>query len=212
MKYPNKNRWIESGFRRVSRTLIRRQFHNVYIAKDSGTSPSYGLFLINHSSWWDGLLLHLLNDKVLQTDSHIMIDEEGMERFPVFSRVGGFSVDHNSLSHTRQALLYTEKLLKEKKGVFLFPQGGEKHQEARPLRFQKGAGFIIRRCPTEPVTPVVIYYSFGHNRKPEAYIQIGPAQKGNVSVIDWEKTMEQQLDSLKQKVMQEEFDSFKALL
>ncbi|SIS38258.1 lysophospholipid acyltransferase family protein [Salimicrobium flavidum] len=212
MKRSTKNRWVESGFRTVSRTLLRQEFHSISVSVTDHPLPSYGIFLMNHSSWWDGLLAHLINDKVLKTDAHIMIDEEGMNRFPVFSYVGGFSVDQSSLSHTKNSLLYAEDLLKQKKGVFLFPQGDEQHQELRPLKFLKGAAFLMKRVPSVPVTPILFYYSFGHYKKPEVYIKIGVPIWEYLPVQKWETIMEQELDSLKQKVIKEDFHSFTPLL
>ncbi|SDJ18535.1 lysophospholipid acyltransferase family protein [Salimicrobium halophilum] len=212
MLQTDKKWWVEAGFRKVSRLLIRREFRKVYVQLPEVPVPSYGLFLMNHSSWWDGLLVHLLNDKILRTDGHIMIDQEGLDRFPVFRYVGGFSVDRSSLQHTKASLSYATELLNDRKGVFLFPQGEEQHLETRPLEFMKGAGVLMRRAPEVPVTPVVFFYSFGHHKKPEVYIRVGRPRYEPLSLQEWETVLEQELDGLKGKVISEEIETFEPLL
>lgn len=212
MQQSEKKWWIKAGFKRISRFLTKKEFRHVYIKLPETPLPSYGLFLMNHSSWWDGLLVYLVNDKILKTDGYIMIDQDGLDRFPVFRRVGGFSVDRSSLRHTKASLTYATELLKNRKGVFLFPQGDEQHLETRPLRFMKGAGVLMRRAPEVPVTPVVFYYSFGHHKKPEVYIQVGHPRQHVLNLEHWERIVEKELDDLKQHIIDEDFRTFDLLL
>ena len=60
-------------------------------------SPADGplIFYLNHPSWWDGYMAHVLNRVVLQNrfQAFLMMDERELRRFRFFTWSGAFSVN-----------------------------------------------------------------------------------------------------------------------
>ncbi|WP_232818615.1 lysophospholipid acyltransferase family protein [Exiguobacterium flavidum] len=167
MIYANKKPVFDALFSSyVKRRLISRSFHRVLYRADD--IPLKGLMLATHASWWDGMVLLALNDAMLHHDPYVMIDRHGLERFPFFTYLGGFSVDPTSFSEVRESLRYAEKLLDAGQTVWLFPQGGEVHQEARPLKLAQGASHLAKG---RKVSIFSFYYSFSHHQRPDLWIR-----------------------------------------
>lgn len=161
-------------FHLVQQRLLNCYFHRIWLYTEEPL-PSNALFIVNHSSWWDGLLFFQLEKRRKIPPIYIMTHEDGVKKVPIFKWIGAFSINPQNPKHVMQSLRYAQQLLDEDKSVAIFPQGQEIHLEARPLQFQKGAAYIAEKCPSIPVIPVTIYYTFRTNKKGEAWITIGRA-------------------------------------
>ena len=159
-------------FHLVQQQLLKQYFSKVVVFSEEPIQ-SNALFIANHSSWWDGLLFFQLEKRCILPPIYMMTHEEGMKKVPIFKWHGAFSINPKSPKHVMHSLRYAQNLLENHKSVAIFPQGAEYHQEARPILFQHGAAHIAMKCPTVPVFPVTIYYSFRHTKKYEAWIYIG---------------------------------------
>ncbi|MGI1806308.1 lysophospholipid acyltransferase family protein [Exiguobacterium sp. TDN 0502] len=168
MKEAHKNRLAESIFHSyVDHALIRRHFHRVLYRADDLPLP--GLMLATHGSWWDGMILFHLDQTCFRHDPYVMIDHEGLARFPFFSRLGAFSIDRSSFSDIKKSLQYAKEQLLSGSSVWMFPQGEERHQEERPLHLASGAAHLTRHA--ESVFLVAFYYSYGHEQQPDVYVR-----------------------------------------
>ncbi|TXC90796.1 acyl-phosphate glycerol 3-phosphate acyltransferase [Metabacillus litoralis] len=215
----NKKAWFETVFTIYNRQLLKRYFKDIYLQFDQPL-PSQAIFTINHSSWWDALVLFHLNRHVLKHDLFVMMHEKGLKDYPFFGKLGAYSVNRLSLKDIVKALNYSGTLLKEGKSVGLFPQGDEFHLEKRPLSFLPGTIALMEKNQDIPLIPVAFYYSFGHTKKQEIYINVGEpiyyhslngsSRKERNS--SFELLFTKQLDSLKQIVVNEQIDSFQAIL
>ncbi|ARI77679.1 lysophospholipid acyltransferase family protein [Halobacillus mangrovi] len=215
----NKSSFIEWGFKRFNRIFLKAHFENIWLMNTVSPPSQKTLFLINHSSWWDPLMIYHLNDRVIQSDGYGMMHEDGIKRFPFFIKIGAFSVNPDHRRHLMNSLQYSAKLLRENKTVWMFPQGSEQHLEKRPLHFLSGISYIVKKCPEANVVPISLYYSHEHTRKPNAYINIGPVLNKK-SYLDRErKEMTQvfesaataQLDSFRERIIQEDHRSFEKI-
>lgn len=215
----DKNILFEKGFDLYLRPLIRFSFSNLFgrhLAKPA--SPAV-LFIANHSSWWDGLLFFFLNKTIWRHDIHMMMLEDGLERYRYFRWLGAFSINRQKPKEIIVSLQYAEQLLQSGKSVVLFPQGDEYHLETRPLQFQTGIGYLAERCPDIPIIPISFYYSFRHERKPEVWIQQGhPVLSTHFTgTTRKEKTLflqdlcTVQLDHLKEQALAENTEAFQEL-
>lgn len=174
MQQANKSKMIEWGFTRFNRVFLRSHFEKIQLWKDYFQVPNKRtLFLINHSTWWDPLLIFYLNDKIVQSDGYAMMSEYGLKKHPFFRKVGGYSINPNNKRHLVDSLNYSIDLLRNNKTVWIFPQGKEEPLEKRPLEFSSGTAFIAQRCEEINVVPVSLYYSFEDTRKPNAYVTFG---------------------------------------
>ncbi|MGE6554392.1 lysophospholipid acyltransferase family protein [Exiguobacterium artemiae] len=168
MQKANKNKLAEHAFHLyVKERLIRKQFHRILYRADDLPTP--GLMLATHGSWWDGMILFHLDQTVLHHDPYVMIDEQGLERFPFFTRLGGFSIDRSSFAEIKQSLQYAKDQLANGSSVWMFPQGEERHQEERPLQLSSGATHLAKAARS--ISLFSFYYSFGHEQQPDAYIR-----------------------------------------
>ncbi|WP_173916647.1 lysophospholipid acyltransferase family protein [Halobacillus sp. Marseille-Q1614] len=212
-----KNKWLMWGFTRFNRQFIRRNFQNIYIRRESERPLNMRkMFIVNHSSWWDSLIIFFLNEQVIKSDAYGMMHKEGMERFPFFRGIGVYSMDANDSSHLIESLQYSCELLNNDKTVWIFPQGKEQHLEKRPLEFSSGISYIVQKTDAVDVVPVSLYYSFGHTKKPDVYIQVGrPLENGTFQQLSRKKITDhletvatEQLDLLKSAAVKEQHDEF----
>ncbi|RWZ60794.1 glycerol acyltransferase [Halobacillus fulvus] len=213
----NKHPLIEWGFTRFNRIFLKKHFESIYLWKPSGTIPSKNtLFLINHSTWWDPLMIFYLNDQIIQSDGYGMMHEDGIQRHPFFRRIGAFSIKPEDRKHLIASLKYSTTLLNEQKTVWMFPQGEEQHLEKRPLHFFSGAAYLAQNASHVNVVPITLYYSLEHTRKPNAYIRIGEAiepddlsrMKRKELTEFLERVMTNQLNELKETIVSENHQGF----
>lgn len=169
--------------------LLRRSFHSFGVK--GGADPACRrpvLYIMNHCSWWDGLLVYEAVSRLSVRSHLMMMDERELRKFRFFRRVGAFSIDKSKASAIRESLDYAAARLHEGFGVWLFPQGDLFHLEERPLRFQSGVGLVLRRCPDAVVVPVTVYLTFGLHMKPEASLWFGEPVERCWGVMDRRET------------------------
>ncbi|WP_461671298.1 lysophospholipid acyltransferase family protein, partial [Mycobacterium tuberculosis] len=127
------------------RYLLPRYLHGAAVrgAMYDGGRGRPALFIMNHCSWWDGMLVFLAITRLsgYEREHYVMMDEKQLKKFRFFRRLGAFSVDKSSQRGILQSLRYAEEKLKAGHNVWLFPQGDIRHLEARPLQFQSGTGY-----------------------------------------------------------------------
>lgn len=216
----NKSVFWEWGLYSFLKKLIPLSFEHVYIQGTTPKNVGRTLFIVNHSTWWDPLMIFLVNKKVMQSDAYAMMHEKGIKQHPIFRRIGAFSVNRDSPKDIIHSLQYAVDKLQQDKTVWIFPQGDEQPLEKRPLEFQSGVSYITEKTPQIKVVPVSLYYAFEETRKPNVYISIGEdiindsfetlTKKEKTSYIETEATM--CLDELKRTIMENKKDSFQRLL
>ena len=213
MRVAKKNKIAMKMFRLVQRNLLKRSFAHIYIKADFPI-PSNAMYIANHSSWWDGLLLFEMEQRGYIPNLFVMVDEQGIKKFPIFQWIGAYSVNQQNPKHIIESIRYTKSLLQDEKNICIFPQGKEWHLEQRPLYFQQGAAMIAKQMKNVPVVPVSFYYTFRNERKAEAWIEVGkPIQyeekwSRERMTQHFEEIVMAQLDSLKNKVIQNDYTSF----
>ncbi len=154
--------------------LLPRHFHYVGMSGSLDAEHEGGvLYVMNHSSWWDGLLAYEAFRARSEGDHYVMMAEEQLKQFPFFCRLGAYSIDKTTPQTMIASLRYTSRLLQEGKRVWMFPQGDIYHLEERPLVLKEGAAHVLRQCPEAIVIPVTAYYSLYHHQKAEATLMSG---------------------------------------
>lgn len=218
MKKAANNEVFEHLFHLFNQKLIQRHFHSIYLSDYSAALPQKSsIIIVNHSSWWDPLMLFYLNQSTWKLDALAMMNEEGLNRFPFFQKLGAFSVDPKSPRSIFKSLNYAAEELQRGRHIFIFPQGREAALEKRPLEFFNGAGYLKHKIPTAPVIPVTFYHGLFHHQKPEWFIHTGSPITGAPSWDrkKWTEIMEgrvtQDLNNLRNDVLQEK-QTFSPLL
>ena len=160
--------------------MIENRFYSMKIkGKDNLTNANKDfpcIFYAPHSNWWDGLVGYNLCRRVLNKKINIMVEE--LNRFPILSLVGAFSVNKSSPQEAMKALKYSVEVLKDKKKViWIFPQGIINPPNARPFNFQTGLTYIaqnsVKAYGGVNLCPVAVNYTFLREDKPEIIIDFG---------------------------------------
>jgi 1-acyl-sn-glycerol-3-phosphate acyltransferase len=88
-------KWAEWIFIPYISHLLSRSFYSVRLLGNMPeTDKNLPLVLLpNHSTWWDGFFVHLLNRKIFEREIFLMMLKSQLEKFSFFSRLGAFGVE-----------------------------------------------------------------------------------------------------------------------
>lgn len=134
------------------------------------------IFFAPHSNWWDGMIGHVICNRICHKEIRIMIEE--LNRFPILRRAGGFSVNKKSAQSSMQSLQYAVRTLKDPNSIlYLFPQGIINPPDHRPIKFQTGLAYIAQKAVKEygqvNLIPIAVNYFFLRDNRPEILIEFG---------------------------------------
>ena len=143
------------------------------------------LVLANHTSWWDGFLVHELVRRVrpkapLYT---IMLERElGRARFLRWT--GCIGIEPGDPGTVRRAVNTVRALASEEPttAVQFFPQGAIGPSRARPLGFKEGYRLVARALGEASILPVGIHLELFNRRKPTAFVVCAPPFEGATPV------------------------------
>ena len=98
-----------------------------------------------HSNWWDGIVFYNITHRIFHKEIRLMIEE--LNRFPLFSKGGAYSVNKKSAQSAMKALKYSVDLLADMRNMLcIFPQGIIRPPHFRPIEFQTGLAFIAQNA------------------------------------------------------------------
>ncbi|WP_059105002.1 lysophospholipid acyltransferase family protein [Shouchella shacheensis] len=221
MIYANKNRTYERLFQLYNTYwLFKRSFSYIHVRGEAPAAGQPVLVLSNHSNWWDGLsAFYLSRNAFCMHDCYMMTGEEGLQSFRFFHRLGAFSIDTKRSLSMAKSLRYAKGLLKERKAIWMFPQGEERHLEQRPLHLASGAAYLAEEVQESTIVPVTFYYTFLHEQRPRLFVDIGTSlQASDLCGDRSEKTKQlqevltKQLDAQRACVMEETMDEYRVTL
>ncbi len=139
--------WADRIFLPYILREFRKYFHGLYfLGRMPVIDPALPLLITpNHSTWWDGFFLYLLNKTILKRKLHLMMLEEQLSQYRFFSRIGAFGIEPGRPRRVYAALEYCADVLKDPANALcIFPQGELRYYGIRPLEFQRGLGHILR--------------------------------------------------------------------
>ena len=204
--------WADIIFQPYLRRLFKRNFHEIRLF---GTPPEIAdhlplLLLPNHSTWWDGFFVYLLNKRVFHRAAHLMMLEAQLTRYKFFAKIGAYSIEPENPSGVIESLEYTLELLsKERTLVAIFPQGELLPWHTRPLGYKRGVEWILRKHG-KPVTllPLAIRTEFLGEKRPSVFFLFGDAYAFDPATFQGtdslEKTQTELLNNLASRILQQE--------
>jgi 1-acyl-sn-glycerol-3-phosphate acyltransferase len=203
-------RWAHFIFRSYLHRLFRRNFHSIHLL---GEIPEHRtdqpvLLLPNHSSWWDGFFIYLVNQKIFKRPIYLMMLESQLKNYPFFTRVGAFSIDPQRPKSVMSSLNYSRKLLDLPVSpaplVCLFPQGELRPNFVRPLGLENGYKWIVSKV-TKPLTIITlgIRIEFLDHQLPEVFFQFGKVATGDIQETASKNMVEKSLCGLLDSIHQE---------
>jgi 1-acyl-sn-glycerol-3-phosphate acyltransferase len=125
----------------------------------------------NHSTWWDGFFLYILNKRLLHRKLHLMMLEQQLSKYRFFSRIGAFGIEPGLPRQSHSALRYSAQVLQEPgNALCIFPQGVLRYAGVRPLEFQRGMGHVLKLYGGKTnLLPLGIYCTFLFDQRPEVF-------------------------------------------
>jgi hypothetical protein len=196
----NHTTWAERIFHPYVTWLFKRHFHAIHLlGKPPQTEASLPLLLLpNHSTWWDGFFIYLLNKKLFGRKAYLMMLEEQLARYKFFSRLGAFSIEPRSVSNTRQSLRYAAAIIKQPSSLLcIFPQGELLPWEKRPLGYKRGLEAILRAYGGKVnLLPLAIKTVFLQEQLPEAFFLFGENMIANRNTFIGMQRLEEIEESL----------------
>lgn len=173
--------WADQLFRRYVTRLLKRHFCRFHLLGERPSpDPAYPLLLLpNHSSWWDGFWVYLLNRKLFQRPFYVMMLERELRKYPFFARIGAFGIDPHNPKGILHALRYTGEVIRAphargKPLVCIFPQGELRPWARRPLNYKRGIDWIIEKYTGKiNVIPLAIRAEHLGQQYPEVFFLFG---------------------------------------
>lgn len=187
----NHSFWANAIFDIYINRMLRKGFHAFYLYGSPPTVSDKPLILApNHSTWWDGFFVYILNKLYLKKKFHIMILEEQLAKYRFFRKLGGYSIDQVSPKRMMQSLQYTSSILENSDNLaVIFPQGELLPNHTRPIECRPGIGRILKMTDNEiDVLPLSIKVQHLGEQNAEVFFMFG-------SAINYHKDFETELSS-----------------
>ncbi|SEB17969.1 lysophospholipid acyltransferase family protein [Paenibacillus sp. 276b] len=165
------------------------------------------IYFMNHSSWWDGLLLYHASQQTSRGDHYVMMEEEQLRQYAFFRKLGAYSINKENASSIRTSLQYTTELLHSGKRVWIFPQGEILHQDARPIEFRPGISLLLRRSPRAVAVPVTLCHGMVQHDLPEVSMQVGTPV-----IEDWKTWKSDEIATRLSRVLEQQLNDHKSEL
>lgn len=172
--------WADGIFHPYVSWLLKRHFHAMHLLGQAPeTNPDLPLLLLpNHSTWWDGFFVYLLNKKLFRRKPYLMMLDEQLFRYRFFARLGAYSIDPQSSGSIKEAIKYSIEILKQKimpkPLLCIFPQGELLPWEKRPLGYKSGVEIIMSGYGGKAnFLPLAIKAEFLNEQLPAAFFCFG---------------------------------------
>ncbi|MBN2410719.1 lysophospholipid acyltransferase family protein [candidate division KSB1 bacterium] len=164
----------------------------------------------NHSTWWDGFFVYILNKIIFKREIYLMMLEDELTRNFFFSRIGAYSIRQGSISGVKESLDYTRSIILNKSSclICIFPQGELLPWGKMPPGFKRGPEIIFRNV-YEPVycCLLAIKIEFFNEQRPDVYFMFDHFLLNSPNMInmkEYETKMENLLDKLNRAIINQE--------
>jgi len=167
--------WFIALFERYVRLLFWRRFKRVWVHEGyRPTKESKTIYYLNHSSWWDGLIPLLLNQKLFRQNARAMMEDKQMRQHSFFKRIGAFSVNLENPRAVIRSLRYAvDSFERPNSSLFIYPEGAIVPFSTNKPSFKKGLAWIAQKSPEADVVPIGVYIHIAAYDKPELFLKVG---------------------------------------
>ncbi|GAB5514444.1 lysophospholipid acyltransferase family protein [Rhodopirellula baltica] len=202
--------WFQNGFHRFLHSYLRRNFHAIAFARetrlrsqfesmatplpeqtqrsplDDGSVPL--IVYSNHASWWDPLLAHFINERLLAPRQfYAPIDAEALQQYKVFEKLGFFGVQSDSNRGAAQFLKTTATLFRrDHSALWVTPEGRFADVRDHEAELMPGLSHVCSKLDRGWVVPLAMEYVFWDDRLPLVLFRFGDV----ISIptaSDWDK-------------------------
>lgn len=176
----NHTTWARLIFDVYVQRLLKRHFHACRLLGDiPNPDPELPLMVLpNHSSWWDGFLMYMVNLKIFKRPFYLMMLERELSKYRFFSRLGAYSINSHNPKSTMRSLGYTVEMLNSSDNpaplICIFPQGELKPWGKRPLGYKRGIDWIIKDYDKDVnILPLAIRCEYLDEQRAEMFFLFG---------------------------------------
>ena len=203
------SRWADAIFNAYIKHLLKQHFNGIHYF---GEPPVFErdipvILFPNHSTWWDGFFVYILNKKKFNREMYLMMLEEELASNSFFSRVGAYSIKQGSLSGVKESLSYTRSIINNKPSSLtcVFPQGELLPWGTNPPGFKRGPEVIFRNV-NRPfyIFLLAIKIEYLNEQRPDVffmfdhYLHNGP---NLLNMLEYEAKMSDLLDKLNRAII-----------
>ncbi len=207
--------WADQIFLWYLSRLCRRHFHKISVlGKIPEPNPDLPLLLLpNHSTWWDGFFVYLLNKKLFRRKIYLMMLEAQLARYKFFSRLGAYSINPHSAVSIKNSLRYSVAVLNEKMTprplLCIFPQGELLPWDKRPLIYKNGLEKILSGYGGKVnLLPLAIKTEFLNDQRAEVFLLFAENTITNSNTFGGVQSLQTSeeilLENLQQRVIEKE--------
>jgi 1-acyl-sn-glycerol-3-phosphate acyltransferase len=194
-----------------ARGYLRRHFHTLRIAR-GGLPEEYNGFpvviYLNHPSWWDPLVCAFLKNEFFpERDAYAPINQQMLDRYRFFRRIGFFGVESGKSRSAAQFLSTSAEILRSPRNVlFVTPQSRFSDVRERPLAFARGLGHLAAHVDRVLFLPLAIEYCYWEERFPEVLVRFGPpvSVQPELNAVfdacDWTRLFESKLTQIQDRL------------
>jgi len=196
------DRWnprVLRGFQWYVRRLLRKRFFAVRTSRSGLPSADVWrshegplLLLLNHSSWWDPILLAFLQG-VWCPDRRVLaaMDRVQLERFTIFRRMGVFGIDPDDPASLPAMVDYVHQtVMREPRSLVMLTPQGRFTDVREPMRLRPGAAAVAARLPNVRAVSLSLEYPFWLDAKPEVLLRFCDVHSPEVSsTAAWQRTL-----------------------
>ena len=204
--------WADIIFQPYLARLFKRHFYEIRLLGELPEIPDHLplLLLPNHSTWWDGFFVYLLNKRVFHRTAYLMMLETQLSKYKFFRKIGAYSIEPENPRKVIESLEYTVELLRREMSlVTVFPQGQLLPWYTRPLGYKRGVEWILQKYGKQvTVLPLAIRTEFLGEKQPSVFFLFGDATLFDAEAfrgIGWlEDTETALLDDLASRILRQE--------
>ncbi|HRE42142.1 MAG TPA: lysophospholipid acyltransferase family protein [Ignavibacteria bacterium] len=213
-----KNKFLVSFFRFYFKRMLARNFYAIYskgenevIRKLSDNKDKPFLFILNHSNWWDGVLIPYLDLTFLKTNGYCLMEKKQIDKNQFFKKIGAIEILRESPFDAIRSLNSCVELLKNRKSIlYIFPQGEIKENGfgKNNFRFERGYEYIIKKTGKVILINCLVNYKFIKEQRPEIFLNFFEIQDvdGDFTGDDF-IAIEEEKFRTEQKIFEEKFDT-----
>lgn len=207
MLAPKNNKIIYWLMHRYVKFLVCTKFQQLSYNTVEVDKNKSVLVLANHFSFWDGLIMHCINDSVFKKHFYVMVNEATTYKLNYLRYGGAFSINKNSRK-ILESLDYAAQLLSQPGNlVLLFPQGKLFSNFVNDVRFEKGVLRIIKRAAGKyQLVFAATFIQFYKHRKQSinVYLKNETGSYADKSLAELKEAYQQHYDAAKK--LQTEID------
>ena len=210
----------------IGRRKLKKEFNSVRLVR--GTNQALKqlagvrgpiIFAMNHSSWWDPLMIIELHKRYFfDREVCAPMDITQLEQFGIFKSLGCFGVDPEDPASLKVMNEWVGKCFERtpKSTMWVTPQG--RFTDVRePLRPRPGIAKIAARHPEATVASISVEYVFWSDAKPECLVQVEhvpvpehPTTSGWLRAIG--DVMQRNSDELARHSIERNSESFRTII